>query len=204
MRTILAVMRSRRLLVGLVAAVAVLAGCGQGDVAATVGDQTITIDQVQQEVLALDEINAVDLAGSPDQADLQRLLLGRQIYHLLLTGLAEDKGIEVTPAQVDDLLASLEQQAGGPDEVQAFQLQNSYTDEGLRRGATDALIEQQLGATPEEAAQVISEHADAVGVDVNPRFGSWQGTTLEPGTGSISKAPAEPTAAPTPAPTPGG
>jgi hypothetical protein len=183
------VTRSLHLLLGLVAAVAVLAGCGQSDVAATVGDQTISIAEVQQEVVALGELGAVDLAGNPDQAELQRLLLGRQIYHLLLTGLAEQQNIEVTPAQVDDLLATVEQQAGSPDEVVAFQLQNSYTDEGLRRAAGDALVERQLGATPDEAAQVVADYAAEVGVDVNPRFGSWEGTSLQPGTGSISVGP---------------
>jgi hypothetical protein len=183
------VTRSLHLLLGLVAAVAVLAGCGQSDVAATVGDQTISIAEVQQEVVALGELGAVDLAGNPDQAELQRLLLGRQIYHLLLTGLAEQQNIEVTPAQVDDLLATVEQQAGSPEEVVAFQLQNSYTDEGLRRAAGDALVERQLGATPDEAAQVVADYAAEVGVDVNPRFGSWEGTSLQPGTGSISVGP---------------
>jgi hypothetical protein len=182
-------MRYRHLLVGLVAAVVVLAGCGQSDVAATVGDETISISQVQQEVAALGELGAVDLEANPDQASLQQLLLGRQIYHLLLTGLAEQRELEVTPAQVDELLATLEQQAGSPEEVLAFQLQNSYTDEGLRRAATDALVERQLGASSEEAAQVIAEFSDEVGVDVNPRFGSWEGTSLQPGTGSISVGP---------------
>jgi hypothetical protein len=182
-------MRYRHLLVGLVAAVVVLAGCGQSDVAATVGDETISISQVQQEVAALGELGAVDPEANPDQASLQQLLLGRQIYHLLLTGLAEQRELEVTPAQVDELLATLEQQAGSPEEVLAFQLQNSYTDEGLRRAATDALVERQLGASSEEAAQVIAEFSDEVGVDVNPRFGSWEGTSLQPGTGSISVGP---------------
>jgi hypothetical protein len=103
--------------------------------------------------------------------------------------LAEQRELEVTPAQVDELLATLEQQAGSPEEVLAFQLQNSYTDEGLRRAATDALVERQLGASSEEAAQVIAEFSDEVGVDVNPRFGSWEGTSLQPGTGSISVGP---------------
>jgi hypothetical protein len=185
-------MRYRRLLVGLVAAAAVLAGCGQSDVAATVGDESISISQVQQEVAALGELGAVDLEANPDQADLQRLLLGREIYHLLLTGLAQEQEIEVTPAQVDELLATLEQQAGSPDEVLAFQLQNSYTDEGLRRAATDALVERQLGASPEEAAQVITDFSAEVGVEVNPRFGTWEGTALQPSTGSISVGPTPP------------
>ncbi len=181
--------RYRRLLVGLVLAAVVLAGCGQSDVAATVGDETISIADVQQEVVALGELGAVDLATNPDQAQLQQLLLGRQIYHLLLTGLAEQQGLEVTPAQVDELIATLEQQAGSPEEVVAFQLQNSYTDEALRRAAGDALIERQLGESAEEAAQVVADYADEVGVDVNPRFGTWEGTALQPGTGSISLVP---------------
>jgi hypothetical protein len=183
------VTRYRRLLVGLVLAAVVLAGCGQSDVAATVGDETISIADVQQEVVALGELGAVDLATNPDQAQLQQLLLGRQIYHLLLTGLAEQQGLEVTPAQVDELIATLEQQAGSPEEVVAFQLQNSYTDEALRRAAGDALIERQLGESAEEAAQVVADYADEVGVDVNPRFGTWEGTALQPGTGSISLVP---------------
>jgi hypothetical protein len=183
------VTRYRRLLVGLVLAAAVLAGCGQSAAAATVGDETISIADLQQEVVALGELGAVDLEANPDQAELQQLLLGRQIYHLLLTGLAEQQQLEVTPAQVDELIATLEQQAGSPEEVLAFQLQNSYTDEALRRAAGDALIERQLGGSAEEAAQVIADYADEVGVDVNPRFGTWEGTSLQPGTGSISLAP---------------
>jgi hypothetical protein len=39
----------------------------------------------------------------------------------------------------------------------------------------------------EQLIEVITAKADEIGVEVNPRYGSWSGIALDPSSGSISE-----------------
>ena len=168
-------------LIGIAALLA--AGCGATGNAATVGDQTITIDQLQSEVLEFSDSFDEPLPVSGDLADVQREFLTRQINHLLLIELADAEGVEITEAQVDELYGEL---APSEADVDALRAQFVYTEAGLRRALEDELRLRALEPIVGPIEPALEATAAEVGVEVNPRYGTWSGVALTPGTGSIS------------------
>jgi hypothetical protein len=158
--------------------------CGVSGTAATVGDQTITIADVQGEVLEFSESFDEPLPLTGDLANVQREFLNRQINHLLLIELGDQEGVEITAAEVDELFDELVAQSGG--DVDALRAQFVYTDAGLRRALEDELRLRGLEPIVGEVEAALEQTAQQVGVEVNPRFGTWEGLTVLPGTGSIS------------------
>jgi len=175
-----------RLLSTVLIAVAAMfvAGCGATGTAATVGDETVTIDELQSEVLAFSESFDEPLPVSGDLADVQREFLTRQINHLLLIDLADSEGVEITDAEVDELYDELAAQSGG--DVDALRAQFVYTEAGLRRALEYELRLRALEPIVGPVEPALEATAAEVGVEVNPRYGTWEGVSLAPGTGSIS------------------
>lgn len=169
-------------LIGIAALLA--AGCGATGTAATVGDQTITIDELQSEVLEFSDSFDEPLPVSGDLADVQREFLTRQINHLLLIELADAEGVEITDAQVDQLYDELA--AGTEGDLDALRAQFVYTEAGLRRALEDELRLRALEPIVGPIEPALEATAAEVGVEVNPRYGTWSGVALSPGTGSIS------------------
>ena len=167
-----------------IASVAGLSGCGVSGTAATVGDETITIGELQGEVIEFSESFDEPLPLAGDLGAVQSEFLTRQINHLLLIELAEREGVEITQADVDELYSEL---AGGSNgDVDALRAQFVYTEEGLRRALEDELRIRELTPIVGEVEPAVAELADEIGVDVNPRFGTWEEIRVMPGTGSIS------------------
>ena len=175
-----------RIIASLILAAATLAaaGCGSSGVAATVGDDTITIAALQSEVVAFAESVDQESALSGDLSQFQRELLTREINHLLLAELAEREGAAFTEADVDALLDELEEQSGG--DLEALQAQFGYTEEGLRRAVEDEARLRALQPIVGDVPAALNDLSDEVGVELNPRYGDWDGLAVQPGTGSIS------------------
>jgi hypothetical protein len=169
-------------LVGAVSAV-LLAGCGVTGTAATVGEKTITVGEVQGEVVEFSESFEEELPVTGDLGAVQSEFLTRQINHLLLTELADREGVTVTPAEVDELYDEL---GDSPEEIDALRAQFVYTEDGLRRALEDELRIRALTPIVGDIETAVGELATEVGVEVNPRYGSWAGIRVVPGTGSIS------------------
>lgn len=168
----------------LVASAAALSACGVTGTAATVGEDTITIGALQGEIVDFSESFDEPLPVTGDLSDVQREFLTREINHLLLIELADREGVEITAAGVDELYDELVEQTGG--DLDALRAQFVYTEAGLRRALEDELRLQGLEPIVGAIAPALEQTADEVGVQVNPRFGSWEGASLVPGTGSIS------------------
>jgi hypothetical protein len=175
--------RALRTILLATTAVAVSA-CGVTGTAATVGDQTITIASIQNEIIDFSESFDEPLPVSGDLASVQQQFLNRDINHLLLIEMAEREGVEIAEADVDELYDDLLAQAGG--DLDALRAQFVYTEDGLRRALEDELRLQGLEPAVGDIEPALAETAAEVGVEVNPRFGTWDGTALVPGTGSIS------------------
>lgn len=176
-------MRALRTFLLASTAVAVSA-CGVTGTAATVGDETITIAAIQNEVVDFSESFDEPLPLTGDLASVQQQFLNRDINHLLLIEMAEREGVEITEAGVDALFDDLEAQADG--NLDALRAQFVYTESGLRRALEDELRLQGLEPIVGAIEPALAATADDVGVEVNPRFGTWEGAALVPGTGSIS------------------
>jgi hypothetical protein len=174
--TILAVTRLRPgLAMAAIAACAALVGCGSGGVAATVGDQTISIETLQSQYEAI-------AAFTPTPVP-QDQLLATGVAHLLVAQVADEQGLVLDEADVD---AALSQQ--GLEETGSAGYDAAVRDEMRFRLQVSALSEQGVDVTA-----AVAELSDEIGVQVNPRYGTWTGLEIEPGTGSIS-VPATPAA----------
>lgn len=153
---------------GVVAALA-LTGCAQDpNVAARVGEITITDSEVQQATAAMSEAFDVT-AGQARPVAFASLMRGA-----FAENLAAKHGYTVTPQERADAFAA------NPD---LAMLELNESTRPLANGVADSIVlAQRLG--PEELA------AEVAGLDVtmNPRFGVWNGETGEfGGSGSLSQ-----------------
>jgi hypothetical protein len=169
-----------------------VAGCsGEAGAAGIVGDERITVEEIQQEAEAF----ASEVLGEStvtDAAAVQRVILQNRIYHELHLELAERAGIEVTGADIDRLLAVVAAQSGGT--LEGIQRQGALTDEAVRDVAYDIVVREQAVRTfgsPDGVAVALIELDAEIEPWVNPRYGTWADTSLQPGTGSISRPAAE-------------
>lgn len=153
--------------------------------AAVVGGDRITVTELQDEVR---EVVAVDPnAGPPtgDQAELQRIVLSRMIAFKLRDQVERDAGISVSEADVDSFIAEqLEPQVPEGD-LTPLLAQSALTEESLREAVREVLVAEQLGPAAYEEGLMTA--AEELGVEVNPRYGSWEGAQISAGSGSISR-----------------
>lgn len=186
-----------------VAAVVPLAACNADMIgaAAVVGDHRISVEELHQQVE--DMVDNIESAGAPvqDVGQIQSGVLDRRVRGLLLRSQAEEAGVEVTPAQVDQQYQQqVEQQMqqmggqGGQQDFDALLAQNGFDEESFKRALHDDLLAQALiqqsGGDAQALTEQLTQRAADMGVQVNPRFGTWEGIQLAPSTGSISE-PAE-------------
>ncbi len=133
----------KRLGIGMVGAAALLAGCQQktpqGQVAATVNGQEVTLQEINA------EISAANLPANIDKKEAQRILLQRVIDRKLLVAAAADKGLDKTAEflsakrRIDETLvaqAYAKQQLAAvpvPSEAQVTQFMNEHANVFVKR-----------------------------------------------------------------------
>ena len=71
-------------------------------------------------------------------------------------------------------------------DVDALRAQFVYTEDGLRRALEDELRIRELTPIVGDVEPAVAALAGEIGVEVNPRFGTWEEIRVVPGTGSIS------------------
>ncbi|MCE7081401.1 SurA N-terminal domain-containing protein [Streptomyces sp. ST2-7A] len=170
----------------LLLAAPLLTGCA-GDThpgaAAVVGGERITISEVQSRAAAVREAQRATAQGDilvEETPALQRQMLGLMIFHNLVEQAAEDAGVVVTNREVQQERAALEEQFGGPEGLaevalvgQNVPLTEDQIDGQLRVG----LMVAGIGGGGEEGNDrvytLLSSTAEEIGVEVNPRYGTW-------------------------------
>jgi hypothetical protein len=178
-----------------------LTGCAQNapGVAAEVGGDTITDEQVDQLAEALCALSAGSAAqGTPPATGQQTRRQALQI--LLDNALAADI---IDPASVDrQQVAAAQKQAAATSEALPERLRGTF-DEAVEGFATAQLglaalgrqslldqgtknPDQQTSLT--EGQRLMFEHAEDTGVSVDPRFGTLEDGQLKPSDGSLSVA----------------
>ena len=175
-----------------VVAAASLTACDTNEIgaAAVVGDDRITIGELQDRVRDFTDSGPGEAAAGTDPAVLQQALLDRMIRHELLEQLARDEGIEVSEADIDTFI---EEQVEGPapeGDITDLLAQSALTDNTLREAVRDVLIQQELVERlgGEEAySEALVEKSEEIGVKVSPRYGTWTDAGLEATSGSISE-----------------
>ncbi|GGP47378.1 SurA N-terminal domain-containing protein [Streptomyces calvus] len=183
--------RTALLLTAAIAAAApLLTACGNDahpGAAAVVGGERITVSQLENRV---DEVRAAQRAAVPDEAQYQQAIartgsLTRDTLHSMvldrvLERAARDAGVRVTPREVQEMRGGLEQQAGGAKALEAAWLQQygippRRLDDNLRLQLQAQKLAQQLGTDTSrpEFWKALSSASKDLGVDLNPRYGSW-------------------------------
>ncbi|MFE0451920.1 SurA N-terminal domain-containing protein [Streptomyces sp. NPDC058914] len=174
----------------IVAAGPLLTACGNDahpGAAAVVGGQRITVSELENRV---DEVRAAQRAAVTDdtqyaQAIAQTGSLTRDTLHgmvldRVLHRAAEDAGVTVSRKEVQQMRVGLEQQAGGAKGLEMTWLQQygippQRLDENLRLQLEAQKLAAKLGTDTSQPAfwGALSKASDDLGVDLNPRYGSW-------------------------------
>lgn len=215
--------RSRALTLAVLAAFGLAAcsssGAGSSSTAATVDDATISVSQVAQDAELYTFLFGLSNApcGTPAEGETQdsacnRLALSNDIREEVMKAYASGHDLTVDQATIDDAIAQVEQNLGGPEALDA-----SLTDAGLTRAdfeglarrlllfnevvddvvaerldeeALRAAYESQLGTfTTVEAAHILVEDeadAERIAAEVTPEsFAKVAGReSIDPGSGA--------------------
>jgi outer membrane murein-binding lipoprotein Lpp len=182
--------RTALLLSAAIAAAPLLTACGNDarpGAAAVVGDQRITVAQLENRV---DEVRAAQRAAVADEAQyaqaiaktgsLTRDTLHGMVLDKVLHQAARDAGITVSRKEVQEMRSGLEQQVGGAKALEMAWLQQysvapDRLDENLRLQLEAQKLAAKLGTDTSrpEFWKALSETSEKLGVDLNPRYGSW-------------------------------
>ncbi|WP_226486469.1 SurA N-terminal domain-containing protein [Streptomyces parvulus] len=163
------------------------AGDAHPGAAAVVGDQRITVSQLENRV---DEVRAAQRAAVPDDTQYQQVVartgtLTRDTLHgmvldQVLHRAAQDAGVTVTRKETQAMRAGLQEQAGGAKQLETAWLQQygvapARLDENLRLQLEAQKLAESLGTDTSrpEFWQALSKASAKLDVDLNPRYGTW-------------------------------
>jgi peptidyl-prolyl cis-trans isomerase SurA len=162
-----------------------LAACDANQVgaAAVVGGERITVAELQEHTREVVEVTGADATG--DQAEIQLGVLNRMISFQLNDQVARDAGITITEAQIDEFIADQLIPQTPEGDLTPLLAQNWLTEDTLRDAVRQVLTIEEIGGS-EAYVEAISAAAQELGVEVNPRYGTWDGTQVAQASGSIS------------------
>ncbi|MEV7865826.1 SurA N-terminal domain-containing protein [Streptomyces sp. NPDC088124] len=176
--------------VALLAAGPLLTACGgeaHPGAAAVVGGQRIEVSTLQSAVRDVREAQRATPESAQlikDTAQLSQAKLNSMIFDRVLQRAADDAGVDVSRKEIQETRAQAAAQSGGEQRFAAMLLQQG----ALSSGQIDAAISREvllnkvagaLGAntsTPEgqqKVLAVLTKTSKDMGIDVNPRYGSW-------------------------------
>lgn len=175
------------LLVALATTACALTNTGNPSTAAIVGDQTVPVSRIDEQ---FERIRATDAYQEQAQQDpsgqiaaqAQTRLVTTAVQEALLRLAGERNGVEVTEQQIDAGIAQLEDQLGGPEELQRQLDEAGLSQRDLRKQIENQQIQQALqqqAGADADFAQFIRDTVDDVSVDVNPRYGAWDSQSLQ-------------------------
>jgi hypothetical protein len=188
-----------RLVAALAAGVVLLTGCADGThpgSAAAVGDVKISTSQLDDVVKSVSAAQGEAIAPS---AALQLMISSE-----LAGQVADQRSVSVSDAEV---ASAMNQVVQDPQLLAKFQ-SDPVADEFLRDFARGQIGLIKLGGASgisdpgarqaaQKGSQLVAEEGAKIGVDVNPRYGTWSGDRIEAVSGSLStpfapQAPATP------------
>jgi hypothetical protein len=182
-------------------ALAGCAGLGQAGAAADVGATQISSEALASDVAAVQEQR--DVPRGTSDAALTLSVLQRLIITELVDQAATAQGVSVTQGEIDTARAQLEAQLGGPEALVAAYLDTDVPAGSIPRQVELSLQVQKLGsalvpdADPAGQQQAVVQYVTGFGlqegVEVSPRFGTW-----DPGALTIGPLPSDLSSAVTP------
>lgn len=157
--------------------------------AAVVDGERITISEVQDEVRAYHELAGTEPTG--DQTELQRQYLNSTISHMIVDEVGQDVGVSVSEAEIDQFIADQFSALNPEGDLTQLMVDNRLTEETFRRVIHDQImfdkIAEELG-DENAAGQRYEAAAEEMEIEINPRYGRWEGLQLQAISGSISES----------------
>jgi len=179
----------RALGLAIAGVVLVLSGCGSAGDAAVIGRESISDQELQQQVQAVLEAQGRPLNST--DAELSREILNRLVLTSLVFQLAEREGVDVDQGAIDQTLIDFDAQVGGRAELEQLYIQQgvapSQIEDVIRLNALAVQLGPVLdpGGTPETQGQVlvkaVTDLSLELGTTVSPRFGAWEPMMLNIG-----------------------
>lgn len=180
--------RSRAAAVVVVTAAAALSACGPNQLgaAAIVGDERITVSEVQQTLESLRE--ARELYGLPAELgeNAARVEVERRLFVEILERAAAEAGVVATPGEIAAARAELVAQYPSETELARAAAEQGVTlailedlnrTQVLGQELQDQISGQSPGLTPEalnmRLSQRVVDAARGMKITVNPRYGSF-------------------------------
>lgn len=174
----------------LLASAPLLTACGTDahpGAAAVVDGHRITVAELQSQVERVRQAQRGTAQSArliQDTGQLSRATLNNLIFERVLNRAADDAGVQVSRGDVQQALSSAEKAAGGADRLRALWLQQyAVGPDQVRNTIRNQVAMDKLGRslgvsrnTPEGQAKLVdalSEASSRMGIDVNPRFGTW-------------------------------
>ncbi|WP_149828707.1 SurA N-terminal domain-containing protein [Streptomyces tailanensis] len=179
----------------ITAAAPFLSACGSDahpGAAAVVGGERITVSQLENRV---NDVRAALRAASADEAQYERVVaqtgtltrntLNGMVLEKVLDQALEDAGVKVTRKEVQEYRSDLvEDEEGGAPALELTWLQQyhvapEHLDESLRSDLEVQRLATALGVdanTPDGSTvfwQAMAKASEELGVDLNPRYGTW-------------------------------
>lgn len=192
--------RRGKLAVLAAGAATVLAGCGlHPGAAAVVGSETITHEQVDDVAVAVCSANvaSAEAAGQPLPPVTNRKVRELAIRILIETELAqqfgEQEGVEPNAQQVSQLVAQNDQGISGLPEDQQQSLRTAVREsvEGqlmLIEIGRESLGDVSEGEALDEGTRLVTEYANSIDVEVDPRYGRFEEGAFQRGGTDLSVA----------------
>ena len=194
---------ARRLATVALAAAALLSACGsQAGSAAVVGDQTVTVSQVDAYVTDLKAQLAAVQVTNVDEAKATSAAVQQLTRHLIFDAVAAKEGITVTQGDIDAYLHdwATTQYNGDRAAFERAGAEQGYVPAAqLPLLARDSIVSNRLvqrlrpGVTGNDALAAYTElmqpRVAALGVQVAPRFGTWNVVQLGPAANDLSAIP---------------
>jgi hypothetical protein len=164
-----------------------LTACGSVNSAATLGDITITQEELQSSVdQLLVERAAVDTSQMQLEsgATLNRSQLRFQVLTTVLEEVARELKINLTDSEITVSRANLITQSGGeealPSNLVAAQIASNNFDKYIRANLISTKLNEALLATGvaeselnSRISQLITAKANELKISINPRYGAW-------------------------------
>ncbi len=182
----------KRVLALVFAAVIALTGCSSVDSAATIGDEKISVSDLQSQVdVILEERKGVDTTQMQLESGeaLTRSQLSYMISNLIIDQVANDEKINISKSEIEAYKSEIFTNIGGetnlPNVLVSAAIPSNSLEEVLRRDLILRKIsEKRASAGDDEAAisaaiqKLVTDKANQLEVTVNPRYGTWDINTL--------------------------
>ena len=183
----------KKLLGALLAIAAlVLTGCSQANSAASVGETKIKLSELQTQIDAiLEERKTVDTSQMQLETGeaLTRSQLSYMISNLIIEELAKSEKIQVSTSDLEAYKAEIFANIGGEANLPNILVNASIPASGLEQVLRRDLVLRKLSeretaagadsaSVNEKIQSLVTEMANKLKVTVNPRYGTWDATTL--------------------------